>query len=321
MKKIILFLVLGLLAFACSDNSPSEPDDGNDNAKTFTSHNVKTEGTQYFKFETNSGYTENDGNWDIAFSTVPLTVETQPCQFFTMPYDPVILAGEGVTIAKVNAESLDDVTSVPSDTAFHSDNPEGNPFIGKNWFDENYNVRNDVYVIKTCPGNFALLQITGYDMDFTNFQVSNIIWKFKYNADGSTDFTNTAVDTFETGNAYTETRYFSFANGSVTADDSYDLKIVGSTIWLGNNVKAKRLENTELETVTTVSDDNFESDVQPYYVTRDWYSYGENHIVTPDDFVFVVKTSDGKYPAFEITNYYDSQGNSGSFTIKWKYLQ
>ncbi len=51
-----------------------------------------------------------------------------------------------------------------------------------------------------------------------------------------------------------------------------------------------------------------------------WYTTNDAHIVEALDYVYVVNTADGKYPAFEITNYYSDMGESGVYTIAWKYL-
>jgi len=51
-----------------------------------------------------------------------------------------------------------------------------------------------------------------------------------------------------------------------------------------------------------------------------WYMTTDAHIVEALDYVYVVNIADGKYPAFEITNYYDAIGESGAYTISWKYL-
>ena len=319
MKKLLLLSLITLLLFACSENT-TEPKPV-DNGKTFKSHNVKQNGKQYFTFSTNTATTTDDGNWDIAFGSVPLTVETQPCQYFTMPHDPVILTGTNISFAKVDAATLKDITTVPNTSEFNSDDNEGSAVIGKNWFNQSYQVKPDVYVIKNCAGNFALLDIKEYGIDMTTHQITSIKWDFKYNNDGSTDFSVTTADSLTTQNAYTETRYYSFANGAVSATDSYDLKIIGSSIWLGNNVKVKKLENKSIADITTISDDNFVTDTQKSYITTGWYNYGEGHTLTPKDYIYVVNTADGKYPAFEITNYYDAEGNSGTYTISWKYLK
>ncbi|HID40352.1 MAG TPA: hypothetical protein EYP36_12675 [Calditrichaeota bacterium] len=314
---VVTTMVLAILG--CSDNA-TEPENNGADTQTFQSVNVKTEGKQYFTFSTNSGTLTKPDVYDIAFGVVPLTVETAPCQFFTMPNDPVIFSGPGVSMARVDAASLDDVTDIPQAAAFTADDPQGDPFIGKNWFDAQYQVKPDVYVVKTCAGKFGVLAIKRYEMDFAKHQIKNMVWEFKYNRDGSTDFSTTLIDSFATGNSYEEIKYFAFASGAVTANETYDIKVDGSSIWMGQEVTVKKLENTSIGDVTTITDSGFEADVLPSYVTRGWYNYGEGHTLTPNDYVYVVKTAEGKYPAFEITNYYDDQGNSGTFTIEWKYL-
>lgn len=319
MRKLLLLSFATILLFACSENT-TEPEPV-DNGEIFKSHNIKQNGKHYFTFATNTASTTDDGNWDLAFGAVPLTVETTPCEYFTMPNDPVILTGSDISCAKVDASTLDDITSIPSAGEFKTDDNVGSAIIGKNWFDQSYQVKPDVYVLKTCAGNFALLDIEKYDIDMTTHQITSISWKFKYNNNGSTDFSASAVESLTSENAYTETRYYSFANGAVSAASSYDLKIVGSSIWLGNNVQVKKLENKTITDITTITDANLIADTLPSYVTLGWYNYGEGHLLTPKDYVYVVNTADGKYPTFEITNYYDDEGNSGTYTISWKYLK
>ena len=73
--------------------------------------------------------------------------------------------------------------------------------------------------------------------------------------------------------------------------------------------------------VTTVDDSGMDIDTQPSYVTLGWYNYGEGPTLTPKDYVYVVKTKEGNYAAMEIINYYDDKGQSGTYTINWKYLK
>ncbi|MFZ1288669.1 MAG: HmuY family protein [Melioribacteraceae bacterium] len=320
MKKKFYIIFLTIMIFACSDNSTDPKDDNNINVRKFKSHNVKDNGKQYFTFSTNSAETSESNNYDIAFGTVPLTIETAPCQFFTMPNDPLLLSGPNSSIAIVEAASLDEVISIPSEGEFKKDDHLGEAVIGKNWYDASNAIKPDVYVIKNCAGNYALLQITNYDYDFSVHQISSIHFKYKYNTDSSMDFSLTPIDSFKTENAYSEMKYFSFETGNVSSSQSYQLKINGSSIWLGENVEIKKLENTSIENITTITDSNFSSDIKTSYVTLGWYNYGEGHLLTPKDYIYVVKTTDGKYAAMEIINYYDDQGNSGTFTIDWKYL-
>jgi hypothetical protein len=319
MSKLFIILIAMGLMISCSKDSTG-PDNTDPQAESFKSVNVKTEGKQYFSFSTNEGTLTEPAAYDIAFGVAPLTVETAPCQFFTMGNDPVIFTGSETAIAKVNAASLADVTEIPDTSAFAKDDLAGDAFIGKKWFDAQYAVKPDVYVIKTCAGNFGLLDIKRYDMDFEKMEIKNIVWDFKYNSDGSTNFSSAVIDSFATSNAYDETRYFSFSKGAITADDTYDIKVLGSSIWLGENVTIKKLADTELANVNTVTDSDLSADVQPSYVTLGWYNYGDGHKITPKDFVYVVKTADGKYPAFEVISYYDDMGESGTYTISWKYL-
>ena len=52
----------------------------------------------------------------------------------------------------------------------------------------------------------------------------------------------------------------------------------------------------------------------------EWYYETSAHIILPLDNVYIVNTTDGKFPAFEIKKYFDEEGNSGIFNIEWKYL-
>ncbi len=324
MRRFVLITVimLGMFWLGCEENSTSVNDEDS-NVNTFVSHNVKESGTQYFTFASQTSDTVDNGSWDIAFGVAPLTVEAGPCQYFTMSTDPIIFTGPGVTMVRVDAESLDELDDIPAAELFEADNPDGDPFIGKNWFDptNGYAINPDVYVIKTCEDNFGLLDIKRFDMDFVNFRINNIVWDYKYNGDMSTDFITTTADSFATGDAYAETKYFSFVNGAVTAAEDWDIKVEGSTIWLGNGCSAKKLADTSLDAIEVISDEGFTQDVPPYYVSRDWYTLGENYLVTPDDIVFVIHTATGSYIALEIISYYDAEGNSGVFTVKWKYLE
>lgn len=320
MKSIIYLLLFTLLFIGCDNDNPIDSNDVETKVEEYKSHNVKENGKHYFSFSTNTAETSEHASYDIAFGTVPLTVETAPCQYFTMPNDPLILCAPNSFIAEVDAISLEDVTEIPDESEFQQDDSIGEAFIGKSWFDQSYQVKNEVYVIETCAGNYALLDIEKYDIDMTSQQITSISWKLKINNNGSLDFTSTNIDSFSSQNAYDETRYFSFENGSVSSTDNYQLKIEGSSFWLGPDVSVKKLTDTGIEEVTTVANSDFQTDVKPNYLTLGWYNYGDGHLLTAKDYVYVVKTTDSKHAAFEITNYYDDQGNSGSFTIEWKYL-
>lgn len=321
MNKLIPLILGIMLVVSCDKSSTDSDKDKEPEVSSFKSVNVKEQGKHYFSFADNSGTTTEPAQWDIAFGLVPLTVETAPCQFFTMPNDPVIFTGSGTSIAIVDAATLEEVSEVPANSNFIADDTEGAAFIGKDWFDDQFSVKPDIYAVKTCVGNYGLLAVKRYDYDPTVHQISNIVWEFKFNDSGATDFAAAVVDSFATGNAYDETRYFSFTDGAVNSFSKCDVKVDGSSLWLGPNVTAKKLENTALGDVANIDGSGMHSDVDPSYVTLGWYNYGDDHSLTPKDYVYIVNTSDGKFPAFKIMNYYDDQGNSGTFTIDWKYLQ
>ncbi len=321
----ILALVLAFLLAGCSDKSTSN-DLEESQTYSYTTANVKTAGTQYFQFSENAATGTKSADYDLAFTVEAITEEVgepNSCVYFTVSTYPVFKTGPGVTMARVDAASLDEVSAAPADDAFSADDTLREALIGKNWFDpqNGYQVKPDVYVIKTCAGNYGLVQFRRYDFDFASMQISNIVFDYKYNPDGSNDFSAAVLDSFQTGNGYEATRYFSFTEGSLQmAYGTWELQVEGSAIWLGPNVTAYKLENTNINDVTTVQTTGFTGDHVPSYVSAGWYDTDETHHVIPKDYVYVVKTSDGKYAAFKVTNYYDDQGNSGAFTIEWKYV-
>jgi len=79
------------------------------------------------------------------------------------------------------------------------------------------------------------------------------------------------------------------------------------------------LNDTKLEDVVDVP-------VAGEFVTNflseegEWYYTTPLNIVLPYDHVYIVNTTDGKFPAFQIISYYDDMGESGVFNIEWKYL-
>jgi len=325
MKHYILigFLSLGLI-FGCKKDSTSSNDDDKNNS--FTSLNVKTEGTQYYSFADNSAGSTKPQSWDLAFDLQVRTEEVgyNTHIYFTVPSDPVVKAGPGVRIARLEDTVLDSVTAVPSSEHFAEDDTTEEAVIGKDWFDaaNSYAVRPDVYVVRTSRGSYGLVQFTGFDMDFSQMQISSIHFDYKYNDGVSTDFASTELDSSESGNAYEETRYFSFTDSTISAPyGTWELRFEGSAVWLGPNVEVHKLENTDINDVAVVQSDEFVSDILPFHSTSGWFDSDAAHKVIPKDIVFVAELGDGNYAAFQITNYYDDLGNSGAFTINWKYLE
>lgn len=128
--------------------------------------------------------------------------------------------------------------------------------------------------------------------------------------------TNTA-DTAGTSNWDVKFATFSF---SIPINDSTFMTISNPFIEGATDIMVARVDAASLEEVTEVPA-SFSDSTYSTMATEDiWYTTTDAHVVQPLDYVYVLNTADGKYPAFEITNYYDDLGESGVYTIAWKYL-
>jgi len=152
----------------------------------------------------------------------------------------------------------------------------------------------------------------------------------------ATDSNNNGdINKHSTVNIKTATEYFSFANNSGSSDVSaahdvvfYSIKespapgapeISFPRFRAKNGLSIALIKNVTLEEITEIPSS---TDFIVNYSTEgdDWFHMVNQTTVVPDDNVYIVNTADGKFPAFKITNYYDEQGNSGVFSIEWKYL-
>ena len=149
---------------------------------------------------------------------------------------------------------------------------------------------------------------------------------------------NGEVNTFSTVNVIKEnaTEYFSFNNNSGSTNEAsvYDVafyfemfrppypnapEIPDPRFSAKNGLSIAVLEDINLEDVTEVPS---AGEFVLNFISKEgeWYETTEEHVVVPYEHVYVVNTTDGQFPAFEITNYYDEEGDTGLFTIDWKYL-
>lgn len=143
------------------------------------------------------------------------------------------------------------------------------------------------------------------------------------------------LQTYSTFNVKDTTDYFNFAtnSGSTDANSDYDIMFY-SVEWqpaeqapviddprfkTKDGLSIAVLEATVLEDVMEVpSTANFNSEFVSEY--GEWYDETSAHVIIPIEKVYVVNTEDGKFPAFQITGYYDDMGISGVFSFDWKYL-
>ena len=146
---------------------------------------------------------------------------------------------------------------------------------------------------------------------------------------------NNDVQTYSSMNVKDNTDYFSFAtnSGSINANSNYDIMFY-SIQWqpapqapvindprfaVKEGLSVAVLDGSKLDDITEVPStgnfiNNFVSEL------GEWYNETDAHVLVPQEKVYVVNTTDGKFPAFQITGYYDGMGNSGVFSIDWKYL-
>ncbi len=132
--------------------------------------------------------------------------------------------------------------------------------------------------------------------------------------------------------------YFIFSenNGVTTEPSKWDLSfavvdyqpspmapvIKDPVIIIGNGKMAATIEAKSLTDVTTLPAASlFKSDKDGFYTTQGWYDYNPtNHMITPKEFVYVVKIDETKKALIEIIDYYNGNGESGYITIHWKFL-
>ena len=130
---------------------------------------------------------------------------------------------------------------------------------------------------------------------------------------------------------------FSENKGTTTEPSSWDLQfaivdfqpspmapvIKDPVIIIGSGKTAAKIDAASIKNVSSMPASSlFKADSDKGYLTQGWYNYNQTtHQMSPKDFVFVVDLDETKYALFEITNYYDENGNSGTITINWKFRE
>ena len=143
------------------------------------------------------------------------------------------------------------------------------------------------------------------------------------------------INTHATVNVKTATEYFNFSTNSGYADEASEHDVIFYSVQWQPAPQAPVINDPRFRTkdglsiaVLNSTKLNDVSDVPAVgeFVTNflsekgEWYYTSSANMVLPYDNVYIVNTTDGKFPAFEITKYIDEQGNTGVFNIEWKYL-
>jgi hypothetical protein len=309
--QLISILILLLFSVCCqSKNNHSSK------IQTYQTQNVWEHDMQYFSFSKNEGYTQKPLNWDLGFklNCISLELAEGTCIYADMCVDPIAIGHKSTSIAMIENTTLDKVNEIPYQ--FEKDE-KAHAVIGGEWIDDSHKIKPHTYTLKSCKGDMYAFEIIDYEYSFLNHQLSNISIKSKNLT------TNSSVQTTIFDEAYSNPIYFSFDNGLVASSDIWELKLDEYNFWLGGGVSAYIQENTPIHSAQLVDDIKFNlSDSPAKFITQNWYTY--DHVSKEyayNNNVYVVKTRDGKYPAFQFIDYYDGEGNKGYITINWKYLK
>lgn len=109
----------------------------------------------------------------------------------------------------------------------------------------------------------------------------------------------------------------------------FQIKVNGGINGQGG-VEVALVTNTAFPALTTapktgyVTDqtDSADEDTEPDYAflqTGTWYNYNPmNHVLTPKEQVYVVRSATGSYYKIQMTGYYDQAGSSGFPAFRWQ---
>jgi hypothetical protein len=180
-KKIKLILsAIFIFLIGCEDKKAEENIVIDESVKEFISVNIKVSGPEYFTFSENKGITTEPSMWDLSFAIV----DYQPSPQAPVIKDPVIIIGNGKTAAKVEANSLTDVITLPAASLFKGDNDGF--YTTQGWYD--YNPTNHiitpkefVYIVKIDETKNALIEIVDYYNENGDSGYITIHWKFLTN--------------------------------------------------------------------------------------------------------------------------------------------
>lgn len=172
--KYLLIVLMGFtfITIGCKKSSTNS-ESGINGVNTHVTVNVKT-ATEYFNFSTNSGSADEGAAHDIVFYSVLWTPPGAPVTI----NDPRFRVNDGLSIAVVKAENLDDVTELPASEEFIEN------FVSEmgEWYYEtsaHFILPSDnVYIVNTADGKFPAFEIIKYINEEGTTGFFNIEWKY-----------------------------------------------------------------------------------------------------------------------------------------------
>jgi hypothetical protein len=319
MKKNIFISLIFIMIWGCKKNDdPVVPEIKTDTTTyILKTHDIKTSGPQYFRFDTKDTTSNGALQYDLVFLTTSIYQKTDEGQMMKVT-SPVIKVSQGGSIAIIENSQLTDITSIPTTAKFKIDSA-ASAAIAKTWYDQNNTPKKNVYIISSYTGKFFAVMIKSADYISSSSQIKNIKVLYKE----LTSSGGLAIDSFTVADSYTGNFYASIQKKTVIDETDSDIFFKGSELWLGITNKIAAMENKTINDINSIPTGlTYQEDKQLKYVTEEWYEYsgGSRPILTPKNWVLILKLSGGKNYAVKIGNYYNDVNKSGTFTIYWKNL-
>lgn len=123
------------------------------------------------------------------------------------------------------------------------------------------------------------------------------------------------------------------ASADLAADTSWDLAFKKTAIKVQGTVSVATLRDVAFDDVTDVPADaafvsdqpvegGKETDGLAFHSPGAWYSYNmEIHVISSNNYVYLVKSSDGKIYKLALTDYYNADRLPAYVQVKWQLLQ
>ncbi len=296
MRRSIFSISVAVALAACGGSEVASPESGYEFVRdTFVDVNVK---------ESIASLSFDGGDYDLLLLTLPLKV------YFNGVYltvrDPFIFVNPSDEVGVVQAEDIYQAAlpdSFSRDTFLRALPVWDSTLDGKMLYFKLFGEMDSVLVVSITPDSLvlekggAIYVIRDYADAYLNLGTMELV-----SPTGLYD--STYHIRFEGTTPYLNIYYDWGVSVSTTAP--YDTTIITPY----GNVLHENHDGDSLYTDEYVS-----------AIGSGWYTVNENHMVIPDDLVFFVKKPDGSIYAFEVLDYYNQNGESGYFTIRFGKLK
>lgn len=302
--KHLLLIIIGLvfLFSACSKDNPTEPGNKNSSGKVYVTDNIK-EKPAYISLAT----MQPVNTFDLMFINEERTLEIR-------------LNGGTSGSAGVSAKILGEVgfdEEANIDSGFTTDNSAGK-VIGESWYIYEFNThsiysKEEVYLVKASDYKTYKFMVDDFDGEKYFVTFGEVDETGKPTGKKSVEILATAE----------KPGLLSFAEGNVLEKDEWDIGFVAIPIFIpemGASMlnPAARINSIFGVEVAEVSDSAFENiksvpsgliykkdESDSLAVGTSILNYNpENHVLTPPNVVYIIKTVEGKHAKVKVESYY-----------------